>query len=225
MESRTSAADTDETTGRLADQLLWLTRRLHRAQRRHLEPVGVTPAQARMLRTVAHILKSGPAPRMADLAERLDVVPRAVTSLTDALEERGSSAGRPTRPTAGWCASSSPRRATTPYDGCAGPAGRRPRNCSPPGHGPARCPDGVARRPGHRAGSLLRAGGPESARQNAPGPQARQVSLSVTLPLAGTVAVRLAPDSQVTFPPLSFLMYLYSKDVPAPMETSSFHTG
>ncbi|WP_406272189.1 MarR family transcriptional regulator [Actinacidiphila glaucinigra] len=89
MESRTFAADTDETTGHLADQLLWLTRRLHRAQRRHLEPVGVTPAQARMLRTVAHILKSGPAPRMADLAERLDVVPRAVTSLTDALEERG----------------------------------------------------------------------------------------------------------------------------------------
>ncbi|MDX3093313.1 MarR family transcriptional regulator [Streptomyces sp. ME01-24h] len=89
MESRTSAADTDESTGRLADQLLGLTRRLHRAQRRHLEPVGVTPAQARMLRTVAHLLTSGPAPRMADLAERLDVVPRAVTSLTDALEQRG----------------------------------------------------------------------------------------------------------------------------------------
>lgn len=89
MESSTVAADADESTGRLADQLLWLTRRLHRAQRRHLEPVGVTPAQARMLRTVAHILKGGTPPRMADLAERLDVVPRAVTSLTDALEERG----------------------------------------------------------------------------------------------------------------------------------------
>ncbi|MGW3247076.1 MarR family winged helix-turn-helix transcriptional regulator [Streptomyces sp. NPDC001070] len=89
MEPRTVAADTDEATGRLADQLLWLTRRLHRAQRRHLEPVGVTPAQARMLRTVAHTLKNGTPPRMADLAERLDVVPRAVTSLTDALEERG----------------------------------------------------------------------------------------------------------------------------------------
>jgi DNA-binding MarR family transcriptional regulator len=89
MESRTAAADTDETTGRLADQLLWLTRRLHKAQRRHMEPLGVTPAQARMLRVVAHLLKGESAPRMADLAEWLDVVPRAVTSLTDALEERG----------------------------------------------------------------------------------------------------------------------------------------
>jgi DNA-binding MarR family transcriptional regulator len=83
MESRTAAADADETTGRLADQLLRLTRRLHRAQRRHLEPLGVTPAQARLLRTLSH---SDSPPRMADLAQRLDVVPRAVTTLVDALE-------------------------------------------------------------------------------------------------------------------------------------------
>ncbi|MCZ4120467.1 MarR family winged helix-turn-helix transcriptional regulator [Streptomyces sp. H39-S7] len=72
-----------ETTGRLADQLLQLTKRLHRAQRRHLEPLGITPAQSRLLRTVAH---SEEPPRMADLAQRLDVVPRAVTTLVDALE-------------------------------------------------------------------------------------------------------------------------------------------
>lgn len=72
-----------ETTGRLADQLLNLTKRLHRAQRRHLEPLGITPAQSRLLRTVAH---SEAPPRMADLARRLDVVPRAVTTLVDALE-------------------------------------------------------------------------------------------------------------------------------------------
>jgi DNA-binding MarR family transcriptional regulator len=83
MESRTAAAQADETTGRLADQLLRLNRRLHRAQRRHLEPLGVTPAQARLLRTVSH---SETPPRMADLAQRLDVVPRAVTTLVDALE-------------------------------------------------------------------------------------------------------------------------------------------
>jgi DNA-binding MarR family transcriptional regulator len=83
MESRTAAARADETTGRLADQLLRLNRRLHRAQRRHLEPLGVTPAQARLLRTVSH---SETPPRMADLAQRLDVVPRAVTTLVDALE-------------------------------------------------------------------------------------------------------------------------------------------
>lgn len=78
-------APRDEVTGRLADQLLRLSRRLHRAQRRLLEPLGITPAQARLLRTLAHCEEP---PRMADLAQRLDVVPRAVTTLVDALEER-----------------------------------------------------------------------------------------------------------------------------------------
>lgn len=73
-----------DPTGSLADQLLGLTRRLHRAQRHHLEPLGITPAQARLLRTLAHY--DAP-PRMADLAGRLDVVPRAVTTLVDGLEE------------------------------------------------------------------------------------------------------------------------------------------
>ncbi|GAB3962965.1 MarR family winged helix-turn-helix transcriptional regulator [Streptomyces sparsus] len=74
-----------DPTGSLADQLIGLTRRLHRAQRRHLEPMGVTPAQARLLRTLSHCSEP---PRMADLAERLDVVPRAVTTLVDGLEQR-----------------------------------------------------------------------------------------------------------------------------------------
>jgi DNA-binding MarR family transcriptional regulator len=79
-----SAPGTDEVTGRLADQMLMLSRRLHRSQRRLMEPLGITPAQARLLRTLAHC--EAP-PRMADLAQRLDVVPRAVTTLVDALEE------------------------------------------------------------------------------------------------------------------------------------------
>lgn len=78
-----SSAGPDEATGRLADQLLRLSRRLHRSQRQLLEPLGITPAQARLLRTLAHC---GEPPRMADLAHRLDVVPRAVTTLVDALE-------------------------------------------------------------------------------------------------------------------------------------------
>ncbi|MFC9590193.1 MarR family winged helix-turn-helix transcriptional regulator [Streptomyces sp. NPDC056944] len=77
---RPSGTDTD---GLLAEQLLRLTRRLHRIQKRHLEPVGITPAQSRLLRMVAHF---GEPPRMADLAARLEVVPRAVTSLVDGLE-------------------------------------------------------------------------------------------------------------------------------------------
>ncbi|MEU7581544.1 MarR family transcriptional regulator [Streptomyces sp. NPDC041068] len=77
---------TPDTDGPLAEQLLRLTRRLHRIQKRHLEPVGVTPAQSRLLRTLAHY--DAP-PRMADLAQRLEVVPRAVTSLVDGLESGG----------------------------------------------------------------------------------------------------------------------------------------
>jgi DNA-binding MarR family transcriptional regulator len=76
-----------DATDPLAERLLKLTRRLHRAQRRHMEPLGVTPAQSRLLRTVARCEQ---APRMADLAERLEIVPRAVTSLVDALEAQGS---------------------------------------------------------------------------------------------------------------------------------------
>ncbi|GHG48839.1 MarR family winged helix-turn-helix transcriptional regulator [Streptomyces griseocarneus] len=76
-----------DTSGQLAEQLLRLTRRLHRAQKRYLDPVGITPAQSRLLRTVAHY---DTPPRMADLAERLEVVPRAVTTLVDALEANGA---------------------------------------------------------------------------------------------------------------------------------------
>ncbi|WP_030803556.1 MarR family winged helix-turn-helix transcriptional regulator [Streptomyces sp. NRRL F-2799] len=74
--------------GVLAEQLLRLTRRVYRIQKRHLEwrDLGVTPAQSRLLRTLAHY--DSP-PRMADLAERLEVVPRAVTTLVDGLEAHG----------------------------------------------------------------------------------------------------------------------------------------
>ncbi|WP_328316170.1 MarR family winged helix-turn-helix transcriptional regulator [Streptomyces sp. NBC_00388] len=84
MSSPSGVPDAD---GLLAEQLLRLTRRLHRIHKQHLEPVGITPAQSRLLRTVAHCAEP---PRMADLAQRLEVVPRAVTSLVDALEEHGS---------------------------------------------------------------------------------------------------------------------------------------
>ncbi|MFD8308941.1 MarR family winged helix-turn-helix transcriptional regulator [Streptomyces sp. NPDC059690] len=79
---------TPDPDGLLAEQLLRFTRRVHRIQKRHIEQcgMGVTPAQSRLLRTLAHY--SAP-PRMADLAQRLEVVPRAVTSLVDGLEASG----------------------------------------------------------------------------------------------------------------------------------------
>ncbi|MCX4999702.1 MarR family transcriptional regulator [Streptomyces longwoodensis] len=80
---------TPDRDGALADQLLRLTHRVHRIQKRHLHQadLGITPAQSRLLRTLAHF--GGP-PRMADLAERLEVVPRAVTTLVDGLEASGA---------------------------------------------------------------------------------------------------------------------------------------
>ncbi|MEU6388299.1 MarR family transcriptional regulator [Streptomyces sp. NPDC046939] len=74
---------TPDADGFLAEQLLRLTRRLQRIQKRQLEPVGITPAQSRLLRTLVHYETP---PRMADLAQRLEVVPRAVTSVVDGLE-------------------------------------------------------------------------------------------------------------------------------------------
>ncbi|MGW1225242.1 MarR family winged helix-turn-helix transcriptional regulator [Streptomyces sp. NPDC001478] len=78
--------ESPDPDGVLAEQLLRLTRRLQRIQSRQLEPIGITPAQARLLRTLAHYDGT---PRMADLAQRLDVVPRAVTTLVDGLEASG----------------------------------------------------------------------------------------------------------------------------------------
>ncbi|NUR25645.1 MAG: MarR family transcriptional regulator [Catenulispora sp.] len=79
---------TPDPDGLLAEQLLRFTRRVHRIQKRHLQQcgLGVTPAQSRLLRTLAHY--DAP-PRMTDLAERLEVVPRAVTTLVDGLEASG----------------------------------------------------------------------------------------------------------------------------------------
>ncbi|MGW3627076.1 MarR family winged helix-turn-helix transcriptional regulator [Streptomyces sp. NPDC000880] len=83
-----SSSGLPDPDGLLAEQLLRLTRRLHRSQKRQLESadIAITPAQSRLLRTLAHYDEP---PRMADLAARLEVVPRAVTSLVDGLEASG----------------------------------------------------------------------------------------------------------------------------------------
>jgi DNA-binding MarR family transcriptional regulator len=70
----------------LADQLYRLTRRLRRAQADRLAPLGLTPAQERALRLISR----GDEPlRMAELADRLGIVPRSLTTVVDALEEAG----------------------------------------------------------------------------------------------------------------------------------------
>ncbi|MET9297565.1 MarR family transcriptional regulator [Streptomyces sp. NPDC003077] len=87
----TNACPSESSTDSpLAEQLVRLTRRMHRAQKQHLEDAGIayTPAQSRLLRIVDHYRDTPP--RMADLAARLEVVPRAVTTLVDALEASGA---------------------------------------------------------------------------------------------------------------------------------------
>ena len=70
----------------LADLLHRLTKRLRRAQAERLSPLGLTPAQERALRLIA---RDDEAPRMTELADRLGIVPRSLTTVIDALEEAG----------------------------------------------------------------------------------------------------------------------------------------
>jgi DNA-binding MarR family transcriptional regulator len=70
----------------LADQLHRLTRRLRRAQAERLAPLGLTPAQERALRLIA---RDEEPQRMTELADRLGIVPRSLTTVIDALEKAG----------------------------------------------------------------------------------------------------------------------------------------
>ena len=77
-------ADVDPV--QLADLLHGLTRRLRRAQAQGLAPLGLTPAQERALRIVT---RSAEPLRMTELADRLGIVPRSLTTVVDALEQAG----------------------------------------------------------------------------------------------------------------------------------------
>jgi DNA-binding MarR family transcriptional regulator len=74
----------------LADLVGQAARRLRRGSVAHLGPLGLTLAQARVLRLVG----AGPL-RMAEIAARLEVVPRTVTSMVDGLESAGLVQRRP----------------------------------------------------------------------------------------------------------------------------------
>jgi len=70
----------------LADLLHRLTRRVRRSQAERLAPLGLTPAQERALRLIT---RSDEPPRMAEVADRLGIVPRSLTTVIDALEQAG----------------------------------------------------------------------------------------------------------------------------------------
>ena len=70
----------------LGELFLRAARRVRRGEGAWLAPLGLTPAQARVLRVIE---RSAAPPRMVDLADRLEIVPRSVTALVDALEAAG----------------------------------------------------------------------------------------------------------------------------------------
>ena len=82
----TPAQQGQDTTLELAELFTHTARRLRRGSSAQLAPLGLTYAQARVLRLVA---AGGRPLRMADLAAQLDVVPRSVTTMVDALEATG----------------------------------------------------------------------------------------------------------------------------------------
>jgi DNA-binding MarR family transcriptional regulator len=75
-----------ETSARLAELLSCAARRFHRGVGARLAPLGLTWAQARVMRLIAEPASSM---RMADIAARLGVVPRSATSMVDALADGG----------------------------------------------------------------------------------------------------------------------------------------
>jgi DNA-binding MarR family transcriptional regulator len=78
--------DQEESSAQLADLFQRLTKRLRRAQLARLAPLGLTPAQERALRMIT---RSDEPLRMTELADRLGVVPRSVTTVIDSLERAG----------------------------------------------------------------------------------------------------------------------------------------
>jgi len=77
------AGDTENHLGAL---FMRLAKTSFALQWRSVKDIGLTPAQSRALFVLSHC--DAP-PRMSDLAQRLGVVPRAVTPTVDALEEAG----------------------------------------------------------------------------------------------------------------------------------------
>jgi DNA-binding MarR family transcriptional regulator len=69
----------------LTEATMLLARTIRRAGAEQVGPLGITFAQARLLRTLA----DAGALRMVDIAHRLGVVPRSATDLVDGLEDAG----------------------------------------------------------------------------------------------------------------------------------------
>ena len=75
-----------DLTGLLAERFAQVSAELRRSSARRLAPLGLTHAQARLLRSLGD---TAGAPRMSELAAGLGVVPRSATATVEALETAG----------------------------------------------------------------------------------------------------------------------------------------
>jgi DNA-binding MarR family transcriptional regulator len=82
---------TPDLIDQLSDALVRSARRLRRNERKELAPFGLTFGQARALRLLA---ANGDGMRIGELAAALEIIPRAATSMVDALEGAGLVARR-----------------------------------------------------------------------------------------------------------------------------------
>jgi DNA-binding MarR family transcriptional regulator len=76
----------ENLTGLLAERFTRVSAELRRCSARRLAPLGLTHAQAQLLRTLGNTAQ---APRMSELAAGLGVVPRSATATVEALETAG----------------------------------------------------------------------------------------------------------------------------------------
>ena len=80
------AAQAADRAATVADLLHQVNHRIHRVAAEELEPLRITSAQMRALRTLHH---HGAPMRMSGLAAALGIVRRSATSVVDELEARG----------------------------------------------------------------------------------------------------------------------------------------
>ncbi|MEV5568796.1 MarR family transcriptional regulator [Spirillospora sp. NPDC052269] len=80
------AESTPGDRAELGELFLRAAKRVRRGMADRLAPLGLTPAQGRALRVIG---RRDEPPRMAELAERLGIVPRSATTIVDALEGDG----------------------------------------------------------------------------------------------------------------------------------------
>ncbi|MEO6956531.1 MAG: MarR family transcriptional regulator [Antricoccus sp.] len=73
---------------RPGDLIMMVTRAMRRGFIDSLEPIGISPHQARALRAITQGAEQDEL-RLSDIADRLRIAPRSATEVVDALEEKG----------------------------------------------------------------------------------------------------------------------------------------